>query len=172
MRIFTMIALAMMITICAPQTGQAQEARAPETYVVVQQPKSVPTAVLFSMMVPGGGQFYNGHNGKGALFLGSWAAGPGFVLAGAMENTTSNVTSMSSSASDDGEGKMLAGTIIMLGASVISMIDAGASAGRINEEHAAARFGHMLEFENDGKVIGLDLAAIDNAPGAAFTLHF
>ena len=170
MKAFTMITLALMITICAPQTGHTQEEGAPETYVIVQPPKSVPTAVLFSMMIPGGGQFYNGHNGKGALFLGAWTAGLGIALAGAMENSTSTV--MSSSVSDDGEGKMLAGTIVMLGASIISMIDAGVSAGRINEEHAAARFGHMLEFENDGKVIGLDLAAIDNAPGAAFTLHF
>jgi hypothetical protein len=67
---------------------------------------------------------------------------------------------------------MPAGTIVMPGAGIFSMIDAGVSAGRINEEAAARQFGHMLGFENDGRVIGLDLAATDNARGAAFTLHF
>jgi hypothetical protein len=57
-------------------------------YVVVKQPRSVATAVLFSMMVPGGGQFYNGHTGKGVLLTRAWAAGLGILDAGATTTPT------------------------------------------------------------------------------------
>lgn len=88
MKTIMMTVLAMIILLGASAASYPQEEGAADTYVVVKQPRSVATAVLFSMMVPGGGQFYNGHTGKGVLLTRAWAAGLGILDAGATTTPT------------------------------------------------------------------------------------
>lgn len=82
-------------------------------------------SVLFSSLLAGGGQYYNGQYLKGLLMTGTEVGGIALVI---------------SSISSDGEfienPKMFfGGLIISVGASIWSMIDAGISAEKINKQN-------------------------------------
>lgn len=59
------------VALNTPRDGWSHEDASPQSKVIVfQQLKS---AVIFWILIPDGGRFYNGHADKGALFLSAWA---------------------------------------------------------------------------------------------------
>lgn len=78
-------------------------------------------ALLFSLLIPGGGQYYNGETSKGVTMTG--------IGLGAIVLTTV--------AANEGASELSAiGSLIALGNSIWSMIDAPISANRINRQNA------------------------------------
>jgi hypothetical protein len=82
-------------------------------------------SVLFSSVLAGGGQYYNGQYLKGVLMTGTEVGGFALVI---------------SSISSDGDfienpEMFFSGLIISFGASIWSMIDAGMSAEKINKQN-------------------------------------
>ncbi len=99
------------------------------------------TALILSMLLPGGGQFYNRENGKGTFFL----------LAGA----TSAVLFLTGNVSDlehlgDGSAGTKLGFYGMIGIGLWSMIDAPIVASRLNKENGLA-FRMSPSLQNGGK---------------------
>jgi len=92
------------------------------------------TALLFSMLVPGGGQFYNGEVGKGMLALGGTIGG--IVMFAANYPVAGYGVAESGNA-----GASLAGLGIVLVTGIWSMVDAPQSARRINDEAYALEGG-------------------------------
>jgi hypothetical protein len=85
--------------------------------------KSGETAFFLSLLIPGGGQFYNGEPKKGAAMLGLSIIGVGFWVA--------------RSASSSGyfnRHDATVGLLLWLGSALWSMIDAPISSARINRE--------------------------------------
>lgn len=101
-------------------------------------------AFLYSMLVPGGGQFYNDQGRKGILMLSGAAAGIGIVVYGfsdrqeeSSESITRTETSTTISRRYEETGNETAiniGLLIYLASSTWSLIDAPVSANRINRE--------------------------------------
>ena len=78
-------------------------------------------ALLFSLLIPGGGQYYNGERTKGVTMTGIW-------LGSAVLTTV---------AANQGEVELSSiGSLILLGNYIWSMIDAPVSANRINRQNA------------------------------------
>lgn len=80
-------------------------------------------AVLCSLLIPGGGQFYNGQIGKGFGFLVSETVALSLFLAEVGESLAEDGTD------GTGGGAWLA---LWLGLRVWELIDAGVSAGKVN----------------------------------------
>jgi len=83
-------------------------------------------AWFVSLLLPGGGQFYNGEVGKGALMLGAFTVGYVLALSSLDDDTWEN---------DGPDVSAQAGAIIALGTWLWSMIDAPVSASKINREN-------------------------------------
>ncbi len=113
-------------------------------------------AFALSFFFPGGGQFYNGENSKGAIMLGVAATGillfivffdegKTFIWAEEEEDFTDNQT------------LSLTGLFMAVGAMIWSWIDAPISASRINKEHGLAiasdkgLYLSMTNMDMDGK---------------------
>ena len=105
-------------------------------------------AFFFSMLIPGGGQFYNDEGSKGLLMLTGAAAGFGIMIYGfsdtqeeLVSSITESVTSttrsrqFSSHYEESGnEAVITIGALVYLASSTWSLIDAPISATRINRE--------------------------------------
>ncbi len=80
-------------------------------------------AFLWSLLIPGGGQFYNGENGKGAFMLGMSTVGFFILLRERSQraNTSDNM-----------------GEMLIVGGSLWSLIDAPISSARINRDNYLA----------------------------------
>jgi hypothetical protein len=107
--------------------GESAETTKPEESEVAEEPyvarKEPITSFLLSLLVPGGGQFYNGQLVKGCVMLTAFAAGVGGSVE--LEN--------------EGEpGLAAAGLCLTAGIWAYSMADAVISAERINAEHGFA----------------------------------
>lgn len=135
--------------------------------------KSVGAAFLLSFLIPGGGQFYNGEGGKGAVMLLGAIVGAGMIARGQEINSEVIVTETRAGAftytdvsqSQEGDGLIATGAILLLGSALWSMIDAPIAAGKINQRNGYA---HMIQLKN----AGLDLAYDGTYMGAKVTLHF
>lgn len=84
------------------------------------------TATILSVVIPGGGQFYSGETGKGAMILG---VGMGGLIVG---------SALTASSSDANATPFLLGTLAYLGAWVYGIADASSSAQRMNTKHGVA----------------------------------
>jgi hypothetical protein len=84
------------------------------------------TATILSVVIPGGGQFYSGETGKGAVILG---VGMGGLIAGSVIAAGSAETSTA---------PLLLGSLAYLGAWVYGIADASASAQRMNTKNGVA----------------------------------
>jgi hypothetical protein len=106
------------------ENGEGEESGGPEMaekpYVTKKSPL---TAFLMSLLVPGGGQFYNDQILKGGIMLTAFAVG-----VGASVELDSN----------DKHGLAAAGLCMTAGIWAYSMADAVISAERINAEHGFA----------------------------------
>jgi len=93
--------------------------------------KNPGTALLWSLLIPGGGQFYNGQTGKGILMLGVSVASWGVYVVGA---------AVAANSYDDSGAAVgllldLAGLAGVIGTSIWSMVDASNSAKRLNMQN-------------------------------------
>ncbi|MEW6051132.1 MAG: hypothetical protein AB1644_08755 [Candidatus Zixiibacteriota bacterium] len=121
--------------------------------------KSPGSALLYSILVPGGGQLYNGETGKGLLQMG--AAVVGVVLFISYLPSSDFVRDDYYWASygyytDEGSAVLsYGGLAVALGASVWSIIDAPKGARRYNERHGLVSMavgGHSLWVDFDHPV--------------------
>ncbi len=136
--------------------------REPFKGLEIEAEKSPAVAFVLSFILPGLGQYYNGEPKKGitqeALVLG------GSVLAVV---SVENVGGAYRSTTWSYIGFGIAG-----GACIWSLIDAPLSAGRINKERRKQRWGHLIEFNKEKYVVGLDLTPMNSGMGAKLSLHF
>jgi hypothetical protein len=102
--------------------------KAPGNKAIGNQKNGV-LAFVFSFILPGGGQFYNGEIDKGALML-------GMSVVGVMLLMNDRDTNNNFFAEPNGTGKI--GVLFMLTGGLWSLIDAPISAARINRENEIA----------------------------------
>jgi TM2 domain-containing membrane protein YozV len=86
-------------------------------------------ACLFSFLLPGTGQFYNGEAGKGAIMLGASLIGATLILYSIGDEVLYD---------DRSDDNAAFGVVLFFGAWVWSVIDAPISASRINRENGLA----------------------------------
>ena len=120
--------------------------------------KNIYIAVGLSALITGGGQFYNGQPVKGGIQLGLAVVGWSLIFS-ASDNPYS-------SSSDSKAG---VGALLVSGAWIWSVIDAGISADKINREN---EYGHLIELGDDRFTLGVDPAIQRNGLGTMLTLHF
>ena len=98
------------------------------------------TSTLLSVIVPGGGQIYSGETGKGLALLGVGIGG--LTLGVAMTASSVSASCDFDNCSDDTNyAPMALGYAAYLGSWIYGIIDAGASARRMNAKHGLA---HMI----------------------------
>ena len=121
--------------------------------MVLIERKNPGTAFVFSLLIPGGGQFYNGESKKGLIQLGM--AFTGIMIAYTNWPDYEWVkdeyywASYGYTREYGNETLMYAGLALYLGGAVWSLIDAPLSAGRINRENGLAGIfeeGKKVEF--------------------------
>jgi TM2 domain-containing membrane protein YozV len=117
--------------------------------------KSPALAFSLSFITPGTGQFYNGQVGKGILQFGVTI--PCAVIAILNADDPTNFSAIASG---------IAGTAYLW-----SVIDAPISANKINKKHKS-KYGHLFEYENGKKTLGIDLGMCDRIITTELTLYF
>jgi TM2 domain-containing membrane protein YozV len=117
--------------------------------------KSPILAFSLSLFTPGAGQFYNGQVGKGLLQFGVTI--PCAVIAILNADDPTNFSAIASG---------IAGTAYLW-----SVIDAPISANKINKKHKS-KYGHLFEYENGKKTLGIDLGMCDRTLTTERALHF
>lgn len=108
----------------------------------MQETRNPWTALGLSILVTGGGQFYNGHHRKGALQLGGSLVGAGLILSGFLDTTedillaTTDVvlTGTTEIKETRGDARIVTGLMLVAGLKAWSLIDAPIAANRINRE--------------------------------------
>ena len=116
------------------------------------------TALVLSLLVVGGGQFYNGEVGKGLLMLTGAVIGVGLI-------SSSQGMYYTQEELDQAKSRQTLGALLWLGSALWSVIDAPISSNRINRQNGYA---HLLQH---GKA-GLDIAYNRDILSAQFTFHF
>lgn len=101
----------------------------PEPVGPMKSKKDPALACLFSFLLPGTGQFYNGEVGKGAIMLGVSLAGATLMLYSLGDDLWND---------DRSDDNAAFGAVLLLGAWAWSVIDAPISASRINRENGLA----------------------------------
>ncbi|MCX6133198.1 MAG: hypothetical protein NTU47_05210 [Ignavibacteriales bacterium] len=114
--------------------------------------KSPILALGLSLLVPGGGQYYNGQNVKGAIMTIVSAGGAVVMVTG-----------------DHHEAPY--GLLVYAVAAVWSLIDAPIATNLINQERENS-YGHLLELKTRVGLAGMDLAVSSSGVGAKIVLHF
>lgn len=94
-------------------------------------------AFALSLFFPGGGQFYNGENSKGAIMLGVAATGMLLFIVFFDEGKTF-IWAEEEDDFTDNQTLSLTGLFMAVGAMIWSWVDAPISASRINKEHGLA----------------------------------
>ena len=122
-----------------------------------------------SLLLPGGGQFYNGQHGKGVAQLGAVVLGWGLMIS-AVEDNYEVYGDMYDPDGDDGSAGL--GILLWLGGTLWSVVDAPVSANRINQQSQQAGYGHLLELEGDWATLGVDPVVQPERVGTRVTLHF
>jgi hypothetical protein len=118
----------------------------------VRSEKSPVLALGLSLLVPGGGQYYNGQSVKGAMMTVVAAGGAVVMVTG-----------------DHHEAPY--GLLVYAVAAVWSLIDAPIAANLMNQERENS-YGHLLELNTRVGVAGLDVAMSSKGVGAKIVLHF
>jgi hypothetical protein len=111
-------------------TKEATTIAVPGAQGIVGKSKKEPgTALLFSLLVPGGGQAYNGEWGKAALMFGGAVVGLDLLLSSVSDDYCGYY------ADDCGTSKAGIGAILYVGSILWSAIDAPISASHLNREN-------------------------------------
>lgn len=110
-------------------------------------------AFLFSFLLPGGGQYYNREYAKGGAMTGIWAAGLITVSAGAVSSVDCYENRYGDwicdyNESDGAQAAIAAGSTVMFGTWLWSVIDAPVRAAKNNRGLKATG---LLEFEKENK---------------------
>jgi hypothetical protein len=137
--------------------------------------KSPTTAFLFSFILPGGGQYYNGEYGKGAIMTGAAVAGVVLILAaGYEEEFVANDYYWASYGYWETKATpwLSVGIGLCAVASVWSMIDAPLSAKKINERNGLSYNKHMLQYGTEKYLVGCDLIPTPTGMRLSTTIHF
>jgi len=97
--------------------------------------KSGGTAFVLSLLIPGGGQFYNGQGGKGAIMLGLSVVGAALIISGSEGDPYYDYYRDSNSGDETKTGL---GAFLLVGSALWSLIDAPISASAINRKNGYA----------------------------------
>ena len=133
--------------------------------------KSVYLAMAFSSVFIGGGQFYNGQPVKGIIQLGLGATGVALWATSGGRSFSSSFSyyGYSASASGGSTARYTAGLVLWGGSWLWSIVDAGLSANKINQEN---EYGHLIELQDNRVTLGIDPVVQPNSLGTMLTLHF
>ena len=130
--------------------------------------KNPQLAMLFSFIIPGAGQVYNGQTIKGGMYFGG--AVSGIVVWSNFNTVSSSGDILSGNFNVKGPSPIrYVGLLIWAGAWIGSIYDAGKSANEINKKNG---YGHLIEFGDERVVLGVDPVDQRNRLGTALTLHF
>ena len=113
--------------------------------------KDPTAALLLGLIIPGGGQIYNEQYEKVLIPIG------GIIVGGAVYTSA------------DYSERQIAGLVIAGGVWIYSLFDAAMSADKINQR---SRFGHLLEFDREDIVLGVDPIVSRNSLGTTMSLRF
>jgi hypothetical protein len=130
---------------------------------------------LFSFILPGGGQYYNGEYGKGAIMTGAAVAGVVLILAaGYEEEFVANDYYYASYGYWETKATpwLSVGIGLCAAASIWSMIDAPLSAKKINERIGLSDNMHMFKYGSEKYLIGCDLIPTSTGIRFSTTIHF
>ena len=134
----------------ALSTGVAGES---SSSAKVAKHRSPGLALLFSALVPGGGQYYNGDYWKGGIMSGLWMTG--LVIAGSATNSyyyyyAEGTPYYTGGYYDAYNEQYFVGSAVVFGSWLWSVIDAPIKAASINRKNKAEATG-LLEFKNADK---------------------
>ena len=130
-----------------------------------------------SFILPGGGQIYNKHYGKGVVLFTATIIGAVLVMrevgddliGGSKEDYEAIYDDLVDFEPDD--GVLALGGVLCVGGYLYSLIDAPKSANKINRQGGIS-YGHLIEFDNDRTTLGIDPVASRNRFGTMLTLHW
>ena len=105
-------------------------------------------ALTLGILIPGGGQIYNGQPAKALIPIGGLAIGA-LVF--------------------DRADNEAAGVVIFAGTWIWSIFDGPMSADKINQRN---RFGHLLEFDKEQIVLGVDPIVSRHSLGTTVSVRF
>ena len=119
-------------------------------------------ACALSIVIPGGGQFYNEQPKKALIPIAGFVTFIGFYYSAVEDNDLI----WDYDGDDDRAG---IGALIYLGTQAYGIIDAYVSAKKINQQR---QFGHLIEFEGEQTTLGVDPIAARNKLGTMLTLRW
>ena len=127
-------------------------------------------AGILSVIIPGGGQFYNGEAGKAMIPIGGAIA---FLTLSYLASEDGASYSLYGYDSDVDDDDYLAGVgfLVVLCTQTYGVIDAIFSANRINRQRKN-QFGHLIEFDGDKATLGVDPIASRKQLGTMLSLRF
>ena len=129
-----------------------------------QVEKSPGVALFLSFVFPGLGQHYNGDHQKGIVHGVIAVAGVGMALGPGIQGSWRE---------PEGTTKWYAaGLLTLVAVELWSVVDAATSAERINREAREREFGHLMEFQSDRYVIGVDVGLSSAGPSGGLVVHF
>ena len=131
--------------------------------------KSVYLAMALSSVIIGGGQFYNGQPLKGGIQLGLGIVGFGLMISGLGDDDYYYNLAGYGSGSSGATARVAVGVALWGGSWLWSVIDAGISANKINQEN---EYGHLIELQDNRVTLGIDPVVQPNSLGTMLTLHF
>ena len=131
-----------------------------------------------SFILPGGGQVYNKHYGKGAVLFTATIIGAivlsknggGDLIGGTKEDYEAIYDDLVDFGPDD--GPFVLGAVLGIGGYLYSVIDAPKSANKINQQGGYLSYGHLIEFDGDRTTLGIDPVVSRNKFGSMLTLHW
>ncbi len=140
----TIVIAAVLLLAAGSILGQTTDTQTQVTTAVPGSPemKSGNTALLYSILLPGGGQFYNGETTKGLIQLGGTVVG--LILFVAYFPSEDFVrddyywASYGYWTEEGNAGLSYGGLAVALGCRIWSLVDAPAGAKRFNQKHGLA----------------------------------
>jgi len=127
--------------------------------------KSPALAFTLSFLFPGVGQYYNGDYAKGVIQDVFYISGCIVALRGGLTISGGDIPIETTS-------EFWAGAGIACGAWLWSMIDAPISACKINRQRKQLGYGHLMELNKNGNIIGLDMALMKQRIEVGLSIHF
>jgi hypothetical protein len=120
-------------------------------------------AMLFSFLMPGLGQFYNGEYLKGIVQQSMVLGGITLALTAGLNHDSEDFELFTE--------WFIVGEFLVGAGYFFSIIDAPISANRINREHQS-RYGHLIEINSSNNVLGMDFLTTRNRIGVEVICHF
>ncbi len=135
----------------------------------IKEEKSPAIALVLSLVFPGLGQYYNGEIKKGIIQEAMVVGGAALALTVGIDHQAADTIRYSF---DRTNALFWIGAGVASVGSLWSLVDAPLSAGRINRGKKQQRWGHLIEFNKEKYVLGLDVTRKKEGMGVKFSLHF